>query len=419
MIKMLSRFLGWVTHREGKKFLKLSETIEETEVIGSGMENDQGISLYIHIPFCRSLCPYCCFNRCLFSEDKARKYFKHLKKELDLYIQKGFNFSTFYFGGGTPTVLIDELLEFINYLKRNFEVKQISVETTPREVNEENVDLLKNAGINRFSIGIQSFDNNILKTMGRAFCDGEELKERVLIAKGKFDTLNLDFIFNFPSQSIAKFQTDMEILKSLDVDQATFYPLMPSPHKRDAMERRFNQIDTSRERSFYNIILKNIHANGYDASTVWCFSKGERMIDEYVVDFDDYIGIGSGSVSLLQGKFYVNSFSLDRYEDLVTQNKLPIIRWRKLSDHELMYYYLLSKLFGMKLDTGKFRQKFNADIHKKLRRELLFLKLFGLVQEESGKISVTQKGMYPVNAMMREFFSSLNGLREYCIENQI
>ena len=453
---MLSNLLGLVTRYEGRKFLKLNEDIsacplpsrevrrsparvrqspepfaschservsqspEQSEGEGTKVrDSDEEVALYIHIPFCRSLCPYCCFNRYLFDKDKARKYFRNLKRELDLYIQKGFKFSTFYFGGGTPTVPMDELLWLIEYLKENFEVRQISVETTASEVNEENVNLLKDVGVNRLSIGVQSFHDSILKAVGRYALNGEEIKERVSIAKGKFDTLNLDFIFNFPSQSMEQFEADLEVFTSLNVEQATFYPLMPSPHKRNALERRFNKVDTSREKRFYDVILKELSSSGYNPSTVWCFSRGERMIDEYVVDFDDYIGIGCGSVSLLRGNFYVNSFSLDRYEELLAQGKPPLIRWRKLSQHELLYYYLLSKLFGMQMDTRKFHHKFNADIHEKLRKELLFFKLFGLIHERDGRIALTQKGMYPVNVMMREFFSSLNGLREYCIENQI
>ena len=416
---MLSTFLGLITRYEGRNFVKLNDEIDESQIVGTGTDSDNQISLYIHIPFCKSLCPYCCFNRYLFREDAARRYFTNLRTELDLYIQRGFKFSTFYIGGGTPTVLVDELLGFISYLKEKLEVKQISVETTPREVNEENVNLLKEAGVNRLSIGVQSFNDSLLKSMGRAFCTGEEIREKISIANGKFDTLNLDLIFNFPLQSIETFEADIEVLKSLRVNQVTFYPLMPSPHKKNALERRFTRVDTSREKAFYSVILRDICGDSYLPSTVWCFSKGERIIDEYVVNFDDYIGIGAGSASLLNGNFYTNSFSLNRYEELLTQGKLPIMRWRKLSEHELLYYYLLSKLFGMKLVKKKFHERFNANINQKLKKELLFLKLFGLIQEKDGEINVTRKGMYPTSVMMREFFAALNGLREYCIENQI
>ena len=415
---MISGLVGLVTRREGKKFLKLSEEIDESIITESELGGGGEVSLYIHIPFCKTLCPFCCFNRYLFKEDKARRYFKNLRKELDLYIQRGFRFSDFYFGGGTPTVLMDELVSFIDYLKENFEVKRISLETTPREVNPENINLLKVAGINRLSIGVQSFDDDVAKSMGRPFCTGKEMKEKLLMAEGKFDTLNVDLVFNFPGQSIEKFEADVATFKDLGIDQATFYPLMASPHKKDAMEQRFNRIDTSREKKFYEVILRELYAGGYWASTVWCFSKGERMIDEYIIDFDDYIGIGSGSVSIVGGNFYVNSFSLDRYEAMLNNGNFPIVGWRKLSEREHQRYYLLTKLFGMGIDKSKFRQRFGTDMYQELRRELLFFKLFGLIQGEE-KLKVTPKGMYPVSVMMREFFASLNGLREYCIENQI
>ena len=415
---MIPGLVGFVTRREGKKFLKLSQEIDESIITRTELAGDNEVSLYIHIPFCRTLCPFCCFNRYLFKEDKARQYFKNLKRELDLYIQRGFRFSDFYFGGGTPTVLMDELVSFIDYLKAKFEVKRISLETTPREVNPENISLLKAAGVNRLSIGVQSFNNDVAKSMGRPFCTGKEMKEKLLMAEGKFDTLNLDLVFNFPGQSIEQFKADVATFKDLGIDQATFYPLMASPHKKDAMERRFNRVDISREKKFYEVILRELYAGGYKASTAWCFSKGERMIDEYIIDFDDYIGIGSGSVSIVGGNFYVNSFSLDSYEAMVNNDNFPIIGWRKLSAREHLRYYLLTKLFGMEVDKKRFQQRFGADIYEKLRLELLFFKRFGLIHGDE-KIKVTPKGMYPVSVMMREFFASLNGLREYCIENQI
>ncbi|HUV75376.1 MAG TPA: radical SAM protein, partial [Dehalococcoidales bacterium] len=199
---MIPGLVGFVTRREGKKFLKLGKEIDESIITKTELAGDNEVSLYIHIPFCRSLCPFCCFNRYLFKEDKARQYFKNLKRELDLYIQRGFRFSDFYFGGGTPTVLMDELVSFIDYLKENFEVKRISLETTPREVNPENISLLKAAGVNRLSIGVQSFDKDVAKSIGRPFCTGKEMKEKLLMAEGKFDTLNLDLVFNFPGQSV-------------------------------------------------------------------------------------------------------------------------------------------------------------------------------------------------------------------------
>ena len=414
---MIPEIVSYITRREGRKFRCLNNTFKESVMRGEGRGKD-GLALYIHIPFCRALCPFCCFNRYLFNEDLARRYFIDLKKELNLYTEQGFKFSSVYFGGGTPTVLMDELLNFIEHLRGQFDIREMSLETTPRELTEDNIGLLKQAGINRLSIGVQSFDEKVLKIMGRINGPVEEVKGRLLTAEGQFATLNVDFVFNFPGQSVEQFKADVAAFKELGIDQATFYPLMASPHKKDALERRFNRVDYSRERRFYDVILSEIYRGGYNASTAWCFSRGERMIDEYIIESDDYIGIGAGSVSIIGDKFLVNTFSLDRYHKLTGAGQYPIVGWRQLSEKELQRYYLLTKLFGMKMDREAFKHRFGGDISHKLRAEMAFFKAFGLVAGD-GILRVNEKGMYPVSVMMREFFGALNGLREEFIERQV
>jgi len=414
---MIPEIVSYVTGREGRKFRRLDNVFSEDLIRGEGSSKSSP-ALYVHIPFCRSLCPFCCFNRYLFQEDLARRYFLDLKRELDLYIERGFRFSSVYFGGGTPTVIMDELLGFIERLRAAFNIDEISLETTPRELTASCVAFLKQAGIKRLSIGVQSFDDNVLKTMGRVNGPASEVKRRLLMAEGQFDTLNVDFVFNFPGQTVEQFRSDVSAFKELGIDQATFYPLMASPHKKDALERRFNRVDNSRERQFYDVILSGLYRGGYNASTAWCFSRGDRMIDEYIIESDDYIGIGAGSVSIIDGKFLVNTFSLDRYHELTNAGRFPVAGWRRLSEKENYRYYLLTKLFGLKLDREAFKRRFASDIGKKLKLELAFFKAFGLVTGD-GKLSVTEKGMYPVSVMMREFFGALNGLREEYIEKQI
>jgi coproporphyrinogen III oxidase-like Fe-S oxidoreductase len=306
----------------------------------------------------------------------------------------------------------------MDYLRGLFPVQEVSLETTPRELTKENTRLLKEMGIDRLSIGVQSFEEPVLRQMGRSNGPAREVKRRLLTAEGQFATLNVDFVFNFPGQTVAQFAADVAAFKELGLDQATFYPLMASPHKRDALERKFNRVDYSREQRFYDVVLRELYHGGYNAATAWCFSRGERMIDEYIIDYDDYIGIGSGSVSIVRGNFYANSFALDRYHELTSAGRLPIIGWRRLSEKESQRYYLLTKLFGLELDEAAFRRRFGAAIGRKLPVEMAFFKTFGLVSGD-GTRRVTERGMYPVSVMMREFFAALNTLREYCIENQI
>ncbi|MGD1118999.1 MAG: coproporphyrinogen III oxidase family protein [Dehalococcoidales bacterium] len=415
---MIPQLVSLVTRREGRKFRHLSPPVDESILNAEQGGKGEGLSLYVHIPFCRSLCPFCCFNRYLFQEDLARRYFADLKQELELYIRRGFTFSDIYFGGGTPTVMMDELSKFITVLRQEFPVKEVSVETTPRELTAENIALLKAAGVNRLSVGVQSFDEKVLKTMGRVNGPAAEVKSRLLAAQGQFDTLNVDFVFNFPGQTVEQFAADVAAFKELGIDQTTFYPLMASPHKKDAMERRFNRVDNSREKQFYEVILSQLYRGGYKASTAWCFSCGERLIDEYIIESDDYIGIGAGSVSIIKGNFFVNSFSLDRYHEMTAAGKLPIVRWRKLTEKESRRYYLLTKLFGMKVDLAALRQRFGREKGTGLWLEFSFLKTFGVVKGD-GLLQVTEKGMYTVSVMMRDFFAALNTLREYCIEHQV
>jgi menaquinone C8-methyltransferase len=415
---MIPELVSLVTRYEGRKFRRLSPSVDDSQIDVKSLSKSDGLALYVHIPFCRSLCPFCCFNRYLFKEELARRYFVDLKKELDLYFERGFRFSTVYFGGGTTTVLMEELLGFIEYLRAKFDIRQISLETTPLELTQQNIDLLQATGINRLSIGVQSFDDRVLKTMGRTNGPAPEVKKRLLAAEGKFDTLNADFVFNFPNQTVEQFAADVASFKELGLDQATFYPLMASPHKKDALERRFNKVDFSRERRFYEVILQQLYHGGYTPSTVWCFSRGKRMIDEYIIESDDYVGIGSGSVSITGGNFFVNSFSLDRYHEMVGNGILPVIGWRRLSDRENWRYYLLTKLFGLQLAAADFRLRFGKNINSSLRLELAFFKTFKLISGD-GTYQVTEKGMYPACVMMRDFFASLNTLREHCIEKQI
>jgi coproporphyrinogen III oxidase-like Fe-S oxidoreductase len=419
---MFSSTLSYLTRRGCRSFMRLhidGGAELPLTLKREGGSSDGSVSLYVHIPFCRTLCPYCSFNRYLYRDADATSYFQQLRHELGLYLSSGYTFHDVYFGGGTPTVQMDALLEFIGYLHRKLDVQSISLETNPADVNAENVRLLKEAGVQRYSIGVQSFDEGMLKKMGRASPHGERLLERIVQARGVFETVNIDLIYNLPFQTIESFHRDVEAFKSLDIEQVTFYPLMPSPGTATALERRFNKVDGGREKRFYDIVLGEMRACGYSPSTTWCFSRGQHIIDEYIIERDDYVGIGSGAVSFLNGVFYVNSFALERYGEFVSSDSFPVIGWRRLSGQEAMRYYLLTKLFGTRLDRQAFRSRFGVDVERGLWKEMAFLRLAGAFQQGSGVYRLTDSGMFYVSGMMREFFSSLNALREHCRKNRL
>jgi menaquinone C8-methyltransferase len=416
---MINKLLDIITRYEGTKFLKLAGDGKEDISPKSDGRSLEVPSIYVHVPFCKKLCPFCCFNRYMYQEDLARAYFKALKKELDMYAAKGFNFSDVYIGGGTPTILMDELVSLIEHLRKCYNIKRVSVETTPPALTNENIAILKSAGVNRLSIGVQSFDNKVLEAMGRTIATGEEAKESLMRVQGKFDTVNADFIFNFPYQPIETFISDVKAFKEMKIDQATFYPLMPSPRKKTAMEKKFAKVDFSHEPEFYKVLVDELLHAGYTNSTVWCFSRGNHMIDEYIVDSPDYAGAGAGSVGLVDGNFYVNAFAVENYIRKIDDGKFPLIRYRRLSGTEHVYYYFLTKLFGLSVNKAQFKKDFGKSIDAKLFKELLVMKMYGLIKDDGENIVVTDKGMFSVSIMARNFFASLNTLREYCINNKL
>jgi len=122
--------------------------------------------LYAHVPFCESLCPYCSFNRFMFHEDRAVRYFHNLREEMRMVAQLGYQFESMYIGGGTPTILVDELAQTIDLAKQLFGIREVSCETNPNHLTPEVLGTLAGR-VDRLSVGVQSFDDDLLRQMSR------------------------------------------------------------------------------------------------------------------------------------------------------------------------------------------------------------------------------------------------------------
>jgi coproporphyrinogen III oxidase-like Fe-S oxidoreductase len=418
---MLESLFTYTARKELKR-MQFSERDDHAEksIISNGLKHPT-LPLYVHIPFCRSLCPFCSFNRYIYNETKVRSYFAQLGKELELYLKKGYRFSSLSLGGGTPTVQMDELAVFVDKAKSMLGITEIDAESTPNEINDDAIQTLRSCGVKRLSIGVQSFDDTLLKDLGRSGYKGSGALEKIKIASGKFDTVGIDLIFNFPSQKEKSFLKDIQLFKSSGVDQATFYPIMPGPHKSTLMEKKFketisqNVIGSRREKHFYDIIKRNVLADGYHPLSVWCFSKKQTDIHEYIVDNPEYVGVGSGSITLLNNAVYVNSFSLEKYSKYVSAGSFPIVKYKILNSREFLIYKLLICLFSM----GIKKPQRGSEESRIIGRETLLLRLLGAIKADGDIFRVTEKGMYNISVMMEEFLSAVNDLRETCIEMQI
>jgi len=409
---IIEKFIASYMRHKTNRYLTFEHSAEGE--IDPPESSPEPIHLYVHIPFCEQLCPYCSFHRVAYHERSAREYFSALKKELMMYHELGFRFSRVYIGGGTPTILLEELIDVINLIQRLFSPEEISTETNPDRLDKEILVMLAEVGVKRVSVGIQSFNDEILSSIGRyeKYGSSASLQEKLFNAKGCVDTLNADMIYNFPTQTPSMMESDLDILKQIYPDQITFYPLMISDATRRRMEHIMGTVSYAKEQSFYQMITKHLEGL-YQPSSAWCFSRMDSpMIDEYIVSGNEYAGVGSGAFGLINGAIYANTFSLKQYIDCIDQGMLPLSARKIFSKKETLRYAFLMDLFGLSLDKDAFRNRFGSSVFSHLALECLFFFLTGGVRIRSGRIDLTRRGQYYWVIMMREFFIGVDNFRD-------
>ncbi len=466
-----------------------------------GPKPDKRYMLYAHVPFCERLCPYCSFNRFPFSEERALPYFKNLRRELMMLKELGYDFDSLYIGGGTPTIMLDELCDFIDLAKQEFSIKEVSCETNPNHLTPPYLEKLRGR-VDRMSVGVQSFDDGLLKQMDRyeKYGDGKTILEAVKIATPYFRSLNVDMIFNFPAQTEAILRRDLEMVIESEATQTTFYPLMASPSVARSLARTVGGVDYGREQYFYEIISDTL-TSGSDApfehGSAWTFNKrflpsslpvrqpgnstrGEcvglpdsdardsfvvsgavgtgaaldavgaaatvtaaadvpdvaavrvsdaadaaampgdpsfgkdnQMIDEYVVNYDEYPAIGSGGLTYLGTTQYVNTFSVRDYNEAVESGRMSVMGKTSFSKHNRMRYRFMMQLFGLRLDKRQWKRDYGRSVAASLPIEYAFMKAAGAFDcDDDESITLTRKGRYLMVVMMRQFFIGVNNLRD-------
>ncbi len=372
-------------------------------------------TLYAHVPFCERLCLYCSFNRFIFNEDRARAYFKRLRSEMHMVADLGYDFPSLYIGGGTPTILLDELCETIDLARSLFGITEVSCETSPNHLGPELVAALSDR-VQRLSVGVQSFEETLLHQMDRLekYGNGRALFDAVESVAGKFHSLNVDMIFNFPSQTEEMLERDMAILKGTGTNQTTFYPLMASPKTRAELADAVGTIDYGREARYYKFIAEGLSSD-FTAASSWTYSRDtSSMIDEYIVDTEEYVGIGSGAQSFIHGRFHSNTFSLKDYIERIDSGTMSVAKQGSpYSKKALMRYRFVTDLFGLKLDKQRFLRDFGVTAERGLAAELAFMRVAGGIDQETADyVTLTEKGRYLLMVMMRETLATSNDLRD-------
>ena len=404
-----------------KSYLKLNPT-DDARV--PAPKPGQKYMLYMHVPFCERLCPYCSFNRFPFAEDRARPYFASMRKEMMMLKELGYDFESLYVGGGTPTIMIDELCDTIDLARETFSIGEVSSETNPNHLIPSYLDKLQGR-VQRLSVGVQSFDNDLLKQMDRydKYGSGEEILERIGEASPYFTSLNVDMIFNFPAQTEDILINDIERVVESGTSQTTFYPLMASPSVARQLARTVGRVDYTRERTYYEIISELLAGGSdplFEHGSAWTFNKrgtgaaGEdAMIDEYVVDYEEYPAIGSGGITYLGDNLFVNTFSVNDYNAAIAAGRMSLMGKTTFSLRDRMRYRFMMQLFGLRLDKRQFERDFGCTVEAGLPVEMAFMKASGAFDRDTrDELTLTPKGRYLMVVMMRQFFIGVNNLRD-------
>ena len=271
-----------------------------------GPNAGQRYMLYAHIPFCERLCPYCSFNRFPFSEKRAVPYFKNLRAELMMVKELGYDFDSLYIGGGTPTIMIDELCDFVDLAKREFSIKEVSCETNPNHLIPSYLDKLQGR-VDRLSVGVQSFDNGLLKQMDRydKYGSGESILESIKVAAPYFKSLNVDMIFNFPGQTPEMFEADVQTAVDLGVTHVSVYPLTiedHTPFRRMVDSGEIDDVDQDKEALMMSMAPNVLTPAGFHRYEVASYAREGFECKHNIAYWTGvpYLGLGISAVTMTQ-----------------------------------------------------------------------------------------------------------------------
>lgn len=353
-------------------------------------QDAENLGLYIHIPFCRSLCDFCPYCKVVYREDQAQAYVVALKKEIEL-VSSGAErkkITTLYFGGGTPALLVDEIGGIIETVGKYFEIMEgIGVELHPADVTKKNLHTLKEAGVTRISIGIQSFSDEYLQILGRGALNYQNMFEELWAVP--FETVSIDLIFALPGQTIERMKQDIEIAFSNGANHIAIYPFIDFTHTK----RQFEKMPESRKKKLLSEIVEYCEQQGYIRDSIWTFSKPD--VKKYSsMTRENFLGFGCSATTLLTNQFKINTFSIPEYIKRVEAGIVPTALTLKFTTRQRMLYYLFWTAYTTVVDAMDFEKFFGKKLESYYGFELFLARMLGLAIKDGQRYIMTPKGAY-------------------------
>ncbi len=347
-------------------------------------------SLYIHIPFCAKICPYCDFVKVIDEYSFKSLYLKELLKDIKTLEQKRYFFNTIYIGGGTPSILNEEQLESLLLAIQPLKSinTEFTIEANPESLTESKLSIFKKYDVNRISIGLQSFNKNILKSIHRDY--NVDVFNLINLVKKYISNINVDFIYGLPNQTFDDLKDDLNKFVSLDVNHISIYSLIlekGTMFYKDGVE----EISDEMNREFYDYIVSFLRQHGYIRYEVSNFCRLGYQSKHNLTYWKDeeYVGLGIGASGFENGVRYKNSSSLTKY--------LKGDRSREEEGITLQDDYEYFLICNLRLEDGfslkEFYKRFNFDLFEMKKKEINELVDSSLLVVENDYIRCTDEGI--------------------------
>ena len=381
------------------------------------MQTDNTRGIYIHIPFCMSKCPYCDFYSVPGAKpEKIEAFAAALENEIDFYAQRYAvkPIESVYFGGGTPGLLSENRFEsLMDALRTKFRLEQnaeVSMEVNPAAVTEDKLRSFRKAGLNRLSIGAQSFDDKVLKILGRIH-KAEQIRETVTAARNAgIDNLSLDLMFGISGQPLESWEKSVEAAIAARPEHLSLYSLEIMDNTRfarDCDKGIYRQTTEEADRKMYKISLEMMDTAGYRQYEISNAAKPgyECRHNLRYWSMGEYMGLGPSAHSFLNGTRYANIPDVDAY---ILSGGRPEVRDYTVNtqrDNISEYIFTgLRKTAG--IDKADFRDKFGGDIwdfYPEEKREFTIFVNGGFAEEDATSLRLTRRGMDISNKIMMIF----------------
>lgn len=351
-------------------------------------------AVYLHVPFCDSICAYCDFCRIITNEDTKRKWMAQIIEEIK---QKNIHEAdTLYFGGGTPSSLTCDQFEKIASL---FNVsKEFTVECNPESLDLEKIQLYKKLGVNRISLGVQTFNDCLLKVINRKHRKEDIFQVIQLLKENGIDNISIDLIYALPEQSLEDIKKDLEIFLDLDIKHLSIYSLQIEENSIFGRQN-LKPVDEDIEADMYELICKTMEKAGYLHYEISSFCKPGHHSKHNLAYWqdEDFIGLGCGASGKENNVRYDNTRSLKTY---IESGANPYIYEETQKDKAFNAIMMaLRTTFG--LDIQKWNQRYDQDFIK--RYQSILDKYHGVLKLENGILYPGREAMEILNTILVDF----------------